>query len=147
MSQIQRTTSGMIDPDTGTVQTRINNAKAAFYSGNVIRQSHLYDLLWCFYVFNDHYHSVSNDLIGIKDYGDGGFNGSYNTSGVYAGGKNTSRMFASNGTQGWDGGQGSFYEAGIPTAGDVITAAKYNEICNFFNLANGHYHTIDDVTA
>jgi hypothetical protein len=146
MGQISRTTSGMFSPDTATVQSRIDSAKTAFYSGNVIRGGHFYDLLWCFYSFNDHYHSVDNDTIGLKDYGDGGFNGSYG-GGAYAGAKNTGRMYGSNGTQGWDGGQAGFYEAGLPTAGDVITATKYNEICNFFNLANNHYHVIDDVTA
>jgi hypothetical protein len=141
MPTINRTTSGMIAPSTATIQARIDALRSAFTQGNTITADQINELNGMFTYFNDHYHSVDNDLFGIQDYGNVG--GGYSSSGSYDGAKNTGTMIDARGLQGNqnDGGPGGV------NVGDTITADYHNALRTMFVAANGHYHTIDDRTS
>ena len=138
MPTITRTTSGMIGPDTATVQTLLQNARANFVAGNIIHADHINTLLYAFLVFNDHYHQTAD--YAFEAYGNTAPTGTFYDTNP----ENTSRMYAANGYQGWDGNQANYYEVYSPETGQVITAEKHEAIRNFFINANGHYHSIDD---
>ena len=128
MPQIERTTSGMVDPSSGTIQTTIDSLRAPLASGSVVYASTINSLLAMWRSFNDHYHQTS-DLWSI---GEGNL-------GTYPGGENydtnpenTSRM---GGTEPAD-----------VEAGTIIYATKHEEIKNAMLGSNGHSHTIDDRT-
>lgn len=125
MPTITRTTSGMIDPATGTVQASINSLRASFTAGNEITASHINTLLAIWRSFNDHYHSTD-------DYAFEAYGNTYPVGSYYAASpRYTSRM---GGTEPAD-----------VTAGDTITSAKHEEIRGAITQANGHYHSVEDV--
>ena len=129
MPTITRTTSGMIGPDSGTIQSNVNSIRSAFFSGNLIKASDI----------NDHYHSTA-DLYASGNYG--------NTSPYPAGDsydtnpENTSRMYDN---AGYYGAAGQREPAPI-NVGDVVTASFHQSLKTMFEGANGHYHQIDDRT-
>jgi hypothetical protein len=129
MPTINRTTSGMKGPLSSTVQSSIDSLRADFVAGNTITAQRINDLIGVWKSFNDHYHSVDNDLFGIYDFGNKN-TGGYSTTGDYDGAKNTGAM-------------GGFEPADV-SVGDTITAAKHEELRSAFQSANDHVHTIDD---
>lgn len=130
MPSVERTTSGMIDPSTATIQGTIDGLRIPLAIGSVVSAATINSLLAMWRSFNDHYHQTG-DL-----FGDG-----YGNTGSYAAGannwdtnpENTSRM---GGTEPVD-----------VVAGDTIYATKHEEIKNAILTSNGHFHTIDDRTA
>ena len=138
MPTITRTTSGMIDPSADSIQSRVNNLRARFTAGNTIQASDVNELNSMYIYFNDHYHQT--DDYAFEAYGNTAPTGTFYDTNP----ENTSRMYAANGYQGWDGNQANYYEVYSPETGQVITAEKHEAIRNFFINANGHYHSIDD---
>jgi hypothetical protein len=126
MAQSERTTSGMIGPDSATIQATINTLKDAMVIGATVQATHINSLLSMWRQFNDHYHSVS-DLYGIDNYGNVG---RYGTAWDSPNPKNTDAM---GGTEPAD-----------VTSGDTILATKHEEIKNALLTANGHAHNIYD---
>lgn len=141
MPTINRTTSGMVFPTvpsnsvyTSTVQGWIDSLRSSFTAGNTIQAAHINSLLDIWRNFNDHYHTVP-DMIGIFDYGNAASPG-YSSSGT----------FSPTGGDKWTGTLGGVEPANV-SVGDVITAAKHEELRAAISLANDHVHTIDDVQA
>jgi hypothetical protein len=126
MAQSERTTSGMIGPDSATIQATINTLKDAMVIGATVQAAHINSLLSMWRQFNDHYHSVS-DLYGIDNYGNVG---RYGTAWDSPNPKNTDAM---GGTEPAD-----------VTSGDTILASKHEEIKNALLGANDHAHNIYD---
>lgn len=124
MPTINRTTSGMVDPSTGDIQSQIDSLRAALTSGNTISASHINTLLAIWRRFNDHYHTTSD--YAFEAYGNTNPVGTFYDTDP----ENTSRM----------GGT----EPGDVAAGDFITAAKHEEIRTAILGANNHVHSIDD---
>ena len=134
MPTINRTTSGMVSPSSATIQSSIDSLRTSIAAGATIQASHINSLLAIWRSFNDHYHTV-DDLIGIADYGNTNPPG-YSASGTFSpvnGSKSTSSM---GGTEPAD-----------VSVGDLITAAKHEEIRLAISAANDHIHTIDDVAS
>lgn len=131
MPTINRTTSGMKYPFSSDIQAAIDAARGNFSTGATIQATHVNGILAIWRLFNDHYHTVDNDLYGIQDYGNVG--GGYSSSGNYDGAKNSAAM-------------GGFEPTDV-TVGDTITAAKHEEIRVAFQSANDHVHSIDDRTS
>ena len=128
MPQIARTTSGMIDPNTETIQATIDVLKISMGVGSVASAATINSLLALWRSFNDHFHSTS-DL----------WSSGYGNASPYPGGdnydtnpENTSRM---GGTEPAD-----------VEAGTIIYATKHEEIKNAMLGSNDHSHTIDDRT-
>lgn len=135
MPTITRTTSGMIGPDAGTIQTRVNNLRASFSAGNLISAAHVNELNSMFIYFNDHYH-YSTDYA-FEAYGNTAPVGTYYAADPrYTGGMIDARGYQGNVN---DGGPGSV------NPGDTVTAAYHEGLRAMFVGANGHYHQIDDV--
>ena len=132
MPTINRTTSGMKGPLSSTVQATIDSLRSTFVADATIQASHINSILALWRSFNDHYHSVDNDLYGIFDYGNGA-NPPYSSSGSYDGAKNTAAM-------------GGFEPADV-AIGDTILASKHEEIRVALQSSNDHVHSIDDVTS
>ena len=128
MPTINRTTTGMKGPLSSTVQTTIDSLRSNFVANTDIQASHINSILALWRSFNDHYHTIDNDLFGIQDYGNVG--GGYSSAGSYDGSKDTGAM-------------GGFEPANV-AIGDTITAVKHEEIRVAFLSANDHVHTIDD---
>lgn len=124
MPTITRTTSGMIDPATGTIQSSIDSLRSVFIAGADIQASHINSLLAIWRSFNDHYHQTA-------DYAFEAYGNTAPTATFYdTNPENTSRMGGS--------------EPADVSAGDTITAAKHEEIRVAISSANNHTHTIDD---
>ena len=89
MPSVERTTSGMIDPSSATIQGTIDGLRIPLAIGSVVSAATINSLLAMWRSFNDHYHQTG-DL-----FGDG-----YGNTGSYAAGannwdtnpENTSRM-------------------------------------------------------
>ena len=124
MPTINRTTSGMTDPSTGTIQSSIDSLRSSFTAGDSIQASHLNSLLSIWRSFNDHYHTTAD--YAFEAYGNTAPTGTFYDTNP----ESTSRM---GGTEPAD-----------VSAGDVITAAKHEEVRGAILQANGHVHTIDD---
>lgn len=128
MPQIERITSGMVDPSSGTIQATIDILKVSMGVGSVASAATINSLLALWRSFNDHYHQTS-DL----------WSNGFGNASPYPGGdnydtnpENTSRM-------------GGTEPANV-VAGDTIYATKHEEIKNAMLGSNGHSHTIDDRT-
>lgn len=128
MPQIARTTSGMVDPSSGTIQATIDILKVSMGVGSVASAATINSLLALWRSFNDHYHQTA-DL----------WSSGYGNASPYPAGdnydtnpENTSRM---GGTEPAD-----------VEVGTIIYATKHEEIKNAMLGSNGHSHTIDDRT-
>ena len=129
MPQIERTTSGMIDPSTETIQATIDSLRAPLASGSVVYAATINSLLAMWRSFNDHYHQTAD----LWSTGFGNTRTSPDGDNYDTNPENTSRM---GGTEPAD-----------VEVGDTIYATKHEEIKNAMLQANGHFHTIDDRAA
>lgn len=135
MPTITRTTSGMIGPSTAEIQSRVDNLRSRFSSGNTILASDLNELNSMYVYFNDHYHSTSD--YAFEAYGNTAPVGTYYAADPrYTGGMIDARGYQGNQNDGGPGGV---------NAGDVITAAYHEGLRVMYLGANGHYHQVDDV--
>lgn len=131
MATDTRTTNGM--NNNGTVQGFVNNTSGKFVTGRVIFASDINQIINGFNNLNDHVHGGIDDLYGIDNFGNVG---SYGSSGAYEEtNANTSGPVGMNG------------DVGTVSAGQTVTASKYNEMANAANAARSHHHTWDDRTS
>lgn len=134
MPTITRTTSGMIGPSTGEIQSRVDALRSRFASGNTILASDVNELNSIYIYFNDHYHQTAD--YAFEAYGNTAPTGTFYDTNP----EDTGRMIDARGYRGSvdDGGPGGV------SAGDTVTAAYHAGLKAMFEGANGHYHDIDD---
>ena len=130
MPTITRTTSGMMNPASNDIKSSITAAKANFVSGNTIQAADFNGVIGMWLSWNDHYHETSD--YSFEQYGNTPSTGTY-----YAQDPDYTSPLG-NVSGGVDM---------IPVvAGEVITAAKHEEMRANFNSANDHTHYWDDYT-
>jgi hypothetical protein len=132
MATITRYTQGMSSPSSGDLQTTIDTLFSNIAAGKIVYAGDINSLISTYNSFLNHYH-VIDDLYGIQDYGDG-LGSPYSSAGNYE--TDTSSV-----------GIMTYSTMSTISAGDTFTADKHNEMVNYINGIQGHYHTWDDRTS
>jgi hypothetical protein len=131
MATITSATGGMVSPSSSDLQSTITSLLSSVNTGQVVTADQINSIVSLYNSFLNHYHGIS-DLYGIFNYGDG-LGTPYSSAGDYEA-DSTSGPTTTYGTL-----------TGV-SAGDSITASKHNEMANYINGIQGHYHTWDDRT-
>jgi len=126
MPTITSTSSGMIAPTSADVKETIQSIKANFVPGSVITASQINSLMMVWRWWNDHYHQTSD--YSFEAYGNTPSAGTY-----YAQNPDYTAALGGN-------------EPADVAAGEIITAAKHEELRTAYNGANDHTHAWDDYT-
>ena len=127
MPTITRTTSGMIDPSAGSIQSSVDSIRALFVAGAVIEASHYNAIFNIWRSFNTHYHQTAD--YAFEAYGNTASTGTFYDTNP----ENTGRLGITN-----------YADEEFVTAGETILAYDHGILRLRMNQLNDHTHTIDD---